>query len=152
MPYGYKTINQQASTSAQLNLSVAKLSFKSVLAINKDTALKLNTHSIFSSYMGYLKRDRCAFVTFNEESARRYMYKPKLLAYSLYNNIEFYALILRLNHMSSVSDFTMEKLVEGIILPYANVTDFFNEVLIKEKLPINRNMEYVQNDVMLTQK
>ena len=149
---GIKTIDDQVTYSNQLNLTATKLSYKNVLAISKNTALKINTHSIYSDYMFYIKRDKCATVTFTEESARRFMYKPKLLAHILYKNVEFYALILRLNHMKSVSDFTMEKLVKGIILPYTSISDFFDEVLIKEKLPINRNLAKVNDDVKLTQK
>ena len=42
--------------------------------------------------------------------------------------------------------------MEGILVPYVSVKDFFGEVLIKEKLPINRNMARVEEDVKLTQK
>lgn len=142
-----KTIEGQANSAAQLNITVARLSFKRVLAIKKNTVLKINTESIFKDYMTYIYRDKCGFVQFNEQSARKYMYKPKMLAYNLYNNIEFYALILRLNHMKSVSDFTMDKLMAGIILPFTNIKDYFDEVFIKEKLPINRNGAEVDNDI-----
>jgi len=151
MNAGIKTIDQQASAAALLNLTWAKMSFKSVLAISKTTALKLNTHAVFSEYNYHIRNDECAFVTFTEDNARRYMYKPKLLAYALYGNIELYALILRLNHMKSVSDFTMESLMNGIIVPYTSIKDFFNEVFIKEKAPINRNIQKVEDDVKLTQ-
>ena len=149
---GIKTIENQNTYANQLNLTVSKLNFKTVLAISKETALKLNTHCIYPDYMYYIKRDKCAVVTFTQESARRFMYKPKLLAHTLYKNVEFYALILRLNYMKSISDFTMERLIEGIVLPYVSISDFFDEVLIKEKLPINRNLAKVNADVKLTQQ
>jgi hypothetical protein len=46
----------------------------------------------------------------------------------------------------------MERLIEGIVLPYVSISDFFDEVLIKEKLPINRNLAKVNADVKLTQQ
>lgn len=151
MNIGIKTIDQQAANAALLNITWAKLSFKSVLAISKTTALKLNTRNIFSEYNYHMRNDECAYVTFTEENARRYMYKPKLLAFALYGNIELYALILRLNHMKSISDFSMEALIKGIIIPYTSIKDFFGEVFIKEKAPINRNIQQVEDDVKLTQ-
>ena len=54
--------------------------------------------------------------------------------------------------MKSVADFTMERLVAGIIIPYSSVKDFFSEVLIKEKLPINRNNVKVEKDINDTQR
>ena len=152
MALGLRTIDDQAGTAAQIKLTTARLSYQNILAIKKDTALKLNLRSVFSEYSYYLKRDKCVYVYFTEENARRYAFKPKLLAYALYNNIEFSALIMRLNHMRSISDFTMERLVDGILVPYTSVKDFFNEVLIKEKLPINRNIAQVEADIKLTQK
>ena len=152
MIFSVKTIDDQASNASQINLNQAKLSFKSVLAISKKTAIKINTSAIFSDYMYYLKKDNCAMVTFTEENARKYMYKPKLLAYALYRNTDLYGLILRMNHMKSISDLTMERLVSGIIVPYSRVKTFFDEVLIKEKLPIRRNNAKVEEDERLTQK
>ena len=151
MQLGIKTIDEQAASASQRTISNAKLSFKTVLAISKDTALTLNTGSVFKDYMFYLTRDKCAYVVFTEENARRYMFKPKLLAYKMYGDADYYALILRLNHMKSISDFTMERLTEGIVVPYSSVKDFFSEVLIKEKLPINRNNAKVLRDQNLTQ-
>lgn len=152
MALGLRTIDDQAGSAAQLKLTPAQLSMQTVLAITKQTALKLNIRSVFTDYNHYLRRDKCTYVFFTEENARHYMYKPKMLSYDLYNNIEFAQLIMQLNHMKSVSDFTMEKLMDGILVPYTSVKDFFNEVLIKEKLPINRNRAQVEIDVRLTQK
>ena len=142
-----KTIEGQAASAAQLNITIARLSFKRVLSISKNNIIKLNTESIYKDYMYYINRDKCGFVQFNEQSARKYMFRPKMLAYNLYNNIEFYGIILRLNHMRSVSDFTMDKLMSGIILPFTNIKDYFDEVFIKEKLPINRNGAEVEEDI-----
>ena len=149
---GIRTIENQAAKNALNSLTPARLSFKTVLAISKTTALKLNTRTVFPEYMYHLRNDHCTYVIFTEERARHYMYKPKLLAYALYGSPDFYQLILRLNHMKSVADFTMERLVEGIIIPYSSVKDFFAEVLIKEKSPINRNNAAVEADVNATQK
>ena len=62
-----KTIEGQANSAAQLNITVARLSFKRVLAIKKNTVLKINTESIFKDYMTYIYRDKCGFVQFNED-------------------------------------------------------------------------------------
>lgn len=146
-PFSERTITSQIAYGAQVNLTGAKLSYLDVLAIKNDTALKLKTMSILPPYMYQLKQQCCATVTFTEEQARPYIYKPKTLAYALYKNVELYSLILRVNHMKSISDFTKERLVQGLILPLSSVNDFLNEVIIKEKKPLARNAQNVKNDV-----
>ena len=49
--------------------------------------------------------------------------------------------------MKSISDFTQEALEDGILLPIKSISDFLDEVLIKEKLSISRNKTEVLNDI-----
>ena len=145
-PYSERTINNQINSASQTLITKAKLSKKSILCIKTDSALELNIFSILNPYLYRLKAACCRTVSFSEEQARAYAYKPKTLAYELYGNIELYSLILRLNHMKSISEFTQEKLVQGVIIPTTSVDDFLNEVLIKEKKQISRNGEEVQTE------
>ena len=141
-----RRISDQGTYDAQIHLTNASTSFQEVLKIKSDRALKINQTTVYSSYMYHLKNN-CFFVTMKEEQAKKFAYKPKSLAYALYRNVEFYSLILRLNHLRSVSEFTEELLVEGIIIPSTGIEDFLDEVLIKEKNPINRNLAQVLQDI-----
>jgi hypothetical protein len=89
---------------------------------------------------------QCSVISFNLEAAKAYAFRPKMLAHRLYKNVELYSLILRLNHMKSVSDFTEERLQQGIWLPTQDISTFLNEVLIKEKNPIDRNLSKMSSD------
>lgn len=141
-----RTITQQASEDAQNHLTNASLSFQEVLRIKPELALKINQHSVYTDYIKFIKNEAVR-VTFSSLAVKKYAFKPKLLAFELYGNIELYSLILRLNHMYSVSDFTEDRLGQGLIIPITSVTNVLDEVLIKEKKAINRNLSEVLNDV-----
>lgn len=141
-----RTIKDQGNYEAQIRLTYASISYQGILHITKDTALKLNVTSPLSQYRSHFKNE-CNIIVFTEEEARKYQFKPKLLSQLIYGNTDFYTLILRSNQMKSVSDFTMERLIEGIYIPRKGISDFLDEMLIKEKLPINRNREKVENDI-----
>ena len=141
-----RTISDQASYESQIRLSYAAISYQGVLHITKETALKINTTSPLSEYRTHFKNE-CNIIALNDEQARRYQFKPKLLSQLIYGNTDFYTLSLRVNQMTSVSDFTMERLMEGIYIPKKSISDFLDEMLIKEKLPINRNREKVDEEV-----
>ena len=145
--YTSRTIDSKAAYDAQVYLTNAKISFHELLKIKSEVTIKINKSSVFTDYMRALKNDYCVAISFTEAQAKKFAYKPKMLASAVYDNTEFYSLILRLNNMKSVSDFTYEALLEGLIIPSTSVTDFLNEMLIKEKNPVNRNREKVQNDI-----
>lgn len=141
-----RSISQQATYCSQIHLTNESLSFQEVLKIKSDQAIKINQLNVYNSYMYHMK-NKCVTVKFNSDQAKKYAYKPKRMAYELYGNTDLYTLILRVNYMHSVSDFTEERLLEGIVIPTASITDFLDEVLIKEKNPINRNVAEVLKDV-----
>lgn len=146
-PYGKKTLSGAASYEAQLAITTAKISYQELLRIKTDTAIKINQTSVLTDYIRIIKDKQCIKVSFTEEQARKYAYKPKLIADNVYGNTNYYALILRLNYMKSISDFTQEALEEGILLPMKSISSFLDEVLIKEKAPISRNKTEVLNDI-----
>lgn len=146
-PSSKRTINGQASYESQLSITTATLSFQELLRIKTDTAIKINQHTILTDYMRIIKDQECIKVTFTDIQARKYAYKPKLLANAVFGNTNYYALILRLNYMKSVSDFTQEALQDGILFPIVQINEFLDEVLIKEKLAISRNKTEVLNDI-----
>ena len=97
-PSSKRTINGQASYESQLSITTATLSFQELLRIKTDTAIKINQHTILTDYMRIIKDQECIKVTFTDIQARKYAYKPKLLANAVFGNTNYYALILRLNY------------------------------------------------------
>lgn len=145
MQGSFRTISSQANYGSQIHLSNTNLNFHEILCIKNDTALMINKMCVFTDYMTHLKL-QCSVISFNLEAAKAYAFRPKMLAHRLYKNVELYSLILRLNHMKSVSDFTEERLQQGIWLPTQDISTFLNEVLIKEKNPIDRNLSKMSSD------
>lgn len=142
-----RTINDQNLEYAQTHLTNSSLSYKDILLIKPEAALKINQHSVYKDYTYHLS-NITTFVIFKNEAAKRYAYKPKKLAYDLYDgNTELYSIIMRINHLYSISEFSEEKLIQGIYIPTSDVIAFMDEVLIKEKNPINRNLSEVLLDV-----
>ena len=147
-----RTIEQQVAFGGQIHLSNTNLSFHEMLYIKEDEAIEINKMVVYTDYMYHLK-NRCSRVYFTEDTAKKYAYRPKMLAWVLYKNVEMYSLILRLNHMKSISDFSEERILQGLILPTMDIASFLNEVLIKEKNPIDRNLNKMSSDTrVLSQK
>lgn len=141
------TISSQAVYLSQLKLTQANLSLQNLLLTGSDRALKLNTRSIMDQYMKMLRGSQCKKVSFNDEQAKLYAYKPKLVSHIIYGTTELHYLILKLNYMKSVSDFSEERLKQGILMPTTSIESYLAEIQIKEEVVFNRNRETLNNDV-----
>ena len=64
--------------------------------------------NIIYTYMGELKEKRQTVTVDDPLDRLKYMYKPKLLAYDLYGSTELFFVILALNGMCSLKEFTLE--------------------------------------------
>lgn len=69
-------------------------------------------------------------VVLSADEIVKYRYKPKLLSYDIYNTTELYYLILRLNNLYNIKDFTIAK-------GYLNLVP--SETLAEALTIINRN-------------
>ena len=142
-----RSIQETINDGQSVSLKEADLSLHGVLHTHEKQIIKLNKNTILSQFMFHLK-DRCINISFNNEQAKRFAFKPRMLSQRIYGNVEMYSLILRLNNMHSVTDFTEEKLIDGIVVPNASsIRNFLNEVLVKDKNEVNRNREKVNSDV-----
>lgn len=54
-------------------------------------------------------KDKCVKVHLDDKEIQKYKYRPKLLAYDVYDNAELYYIILRINDLYSVKDFNLSK-------------------------------------------
>jgi hypothetical protein len=55
-------------------------------------------------------RNACVTVELTQEQQWAYFYKPKMLCYDIYGNPELYFVILLLNDMADVKEFTKPKI------------------------------------------
>jgi hypothetical protein len=52
---------------------------------------------------------KCVKVHLDDKEIQKYKYRPKMLAYDVYDNAELYYIILRINDLYSVKDFNISK-------------------------------------------
>lgn len=95
--------------------------------------LSMPIFNVVDDYMAELKA-MCMEVKFNEQEFIRYKYRPKILAHDLYMNSELYFLILKLNGMCDVKEFTKEKIN---LLPPKKLVDALNYIYNAERKVIN---------------
>ena len=65
--------------------------------------------NVVNDYMSEL-RNACVNVELTSKEQFKYFYKPKLLCYDVYGNPELYFIILLINDMADVKEFTKSKL------------------------------------------
>lgn len=138
-----KTISEQIKKGNSIELSMTNFHTKDVLDTSNDKIV-VNTLSILNNYMYFLKQ----YITelkLDIDEIQKYAYKPKLLSYAIYGTIEYYDLILRINNMDSVMDFSPEN-IKILKVFSGNISTFLNEVKIKEKNLINDNLSIVREE------
>ena len=96
--YEFILIGQQSA----LNDQADDYFFKDVIDGQEYTV-----YDTIDSYI-YQLRDIASTVILSNKERETYKYNPKLLSYKLYNSVNYYWLILRLNDMYSVYDFNLE--------------------------------------------
>lgn len=66
---------------------------------------------------------KCVKVHLSDDDIMKYRYRPKMLAYDIYDNTELYYVILRVNDLYNVKDFNLSK--RYIYLPSKKVLKEF---------------------------
>ncbi len=74
-----------------------------------------NLYNVTSDYMKIIRR-QCKKITLSNEEYLRYKYRPKLLCHDIYGVGEYYYIIMLINDICSVKDFTMR----NIMIPTKN--------------------------------
>lgn len=115
-----------------LSISHSKLHLKS--KINTGTNLIVNTTYIPTKYFDIIK-DNAITVTLSDLDYLKYKYQPKKYCYERLNNIELWSLLLRLNNMTSIAEFTKKTFK----IPPTDINRLLNEMLIMEEKAINKN-------------
>ena len=101
LPQNTSTIEEFINSGSGITITYYNLSFNDMLS----NGTVVSVHNVISDYLDELK-DVAVYVSLNQDQQFKYMYKPKLLCSDLYGNPELYFIILLLNDMADVKEFT----------------------------------------------
>lgn len=123
-------------------ISNEKLHYKKVITMPDGTKTVINFLSVLDKYYDILL-DQSVRVVLSDDEYARYKYKPKLLCYEVYNNMDLAPLILRINNMLSVTEFTKKE----IRMFKTDITKFINEILVLEETSIDNNKVEIEKEI-----
>lgn len=139
---GHSRIQDLINYGNNLSFNHEKLHFQHVFKLDNGNVTKINFSAIFDRYYHIIK-DQALLVTLSDEEFAKYKFQPKLLCYDVYGNIEIAPLILRINNMLSVTEFTKQEL-------YLFKNDIFttlNEIITLESEAIDENLALVEKEM-----
>ena len=101
LPANTTTISEFINSGSTVSLKYDKFSFLET-ATNGTIVSVLN---VINDYISELK-NASVLVHLDEAEYRKYVYKPKLLCYDIYGNPELYFIILLMNDIADVKEFS----------------------------------------------
>ena len=104
-PEATYTLDQFIACQSDIAFCHSNLSF-----IDQINNIKYSTYNVVSDYMDEITASYCVNIELSDDQLNQYKYRPKLLCYDIYGSQELYFLILIINDMCSVKDFTKKKL------------------------------------------
>lgn len=130
-PTTTSTIQQFISAQTNEDISYGSLSF-----IEHIDGIQLPIKNVVEDYLEDLD-DAYVEIELTEDDMRRYRYKPKILCYDIYGAPELYFIVMRMNGIYSMKDFTkrklkmlkpaaMTKLVRSIYAAEKDIIDAYN--------------------------
>lgn len=129
------TIQGSIAEANRAKITHNNLHFKTKVETNTRTLI-VNTYSILDRYWDLIVTTLIDH-TISDIDMIKYRFNPKGLSYDLYGTTELWSLLMKANHIQSITQFTKSniKVFNGTIF------DVLNEVLILEKNEIQRNSE-----------
>lgn len=101
LPAATTTIEEFIESGAGITITYPSLSFIDMLS----NGTWVSVHDVINDYIDEL-REYCVNVKLTQDQQFIYHYKPKLLCYDIYGNPELYFIILLINDMADVKEFT----------------------------------------------
>lgn len=92
--------------------------------IDQYDKIQYSTYNIISDYLDELRDDYAKTIILDKDEMEKYKYRPKLLCYDIYGNGELAFIILLLNDMCSVKEFTKNKILMLTREDMSNVTSW----------------------------
>jgi hypothetical protein len=133
-PFVTSTVDGIAKSGQSLELSHGKLHIQSAYTSPAGDKIIINYTSILDKYYDYLQKIVVS-VTFTDEEYLKYRFQPKRFCMDFYDTTELWSSILRLNNMTSASQFVNQTIK-------AFTKDVFvviNEIMILEEERIRHN-------------
>lgn len=123
------SITEQIESVKDLELSY-RILHNNILVFCEKTQniIEIPFQSLVDKYRDVLEKIVIS-VNLDDRLSRHYLFKPKLLSYDLYGTVELWSEILRLNHLTSMTQFKLSNI--KIYDPYQLKT-YLNEILILE--------------------
>lgn len=137
-PLQTSTIPDLISFGKSLDLSHAKLHTRSSFFAEDDARIIINYTSILDKYYELIKKNT-TIIEMNENEFDKYRFQPKRFCMDFYNTPELWSLLLRINNITSATQFDMKK----IKVFTSDIFDVLNEILILEENAIRQNTEDV---------
>lgn len=106
-PHETFTVDQFIACQSDSTICYNNLSF---LDYDEKNNINYNTYNVLSDYIDEI-REECLIVILDDNQMMKYKYRPKLLCFDIYKNQELFFIILEINDMYSVKDFTKNKLL-----------------------------------------
>lgn len=105
LPQNTITIEEFIESGKSVTITYPDLSFIDVMS----NGTRVSVLNVVNDYIAELTA-ACDYVELSKDEQFTYFYKPKLLCYDLYGNPELYFIILLLNDMADVKEFTKPRL------------------------------------------
>lgn len=100
------TIDQFISCQSDSNVNYCNLSF-----IDRVGRMRYTAANVISDYIDELRDEYCVTVELTDDELNKYSKRPKLLCHRIYGNGELFPIILIINDMWSIKQFTKKKLL-----------------------------------------
>lgn len=124
-----------------IDISYPKTFMKSIIPTDSGNLI-VNSTSLANKYYDFILKTTKS-ITLSDQDLRRYKYNPKLLCYDLYGTVELWALLLKINNMTSAIDFTSSK----IKIFTKDIFTVLNEIFVIENTNIIANERLVKETV-----
>lgn len=106
------TIDQFIACQSDTEMSYNNLSFIDSIEYSfMNQKINYATYNALSDYFDEIRDEYCIQVALSDNDLMKYMYRPKLLCHNIYGNGELAFIILLINDMYSVKQFTKTKLL-----------------------------------------
>ena len=127
---------EQTTTIEDLILAGKSISIKYPTLSFMDFMSNGTQISVFNVVNDYIKEleSACITVELTKDQQNTYFYKPKLLCRDVYGNPELYFIILLMNDMADVKEFTKPKIK---MLKKGYMTQLLSDIYNSEKSAIN---------------
>lgn len=129
LPQNTTTIEEFIESGKGISITYPSLSFLDIMS----NGTQVSVLNVINDYIKEIK-NACITVELSKEEQNAYFYKPKLLCYDVYGNPELYFIILLLNDMADVKEFTKPNI---LMLKKSYMSIILSQIYNAEKDAIN---------------